>query len=86
MVFQRKPLASAAAASIVLAFGAVIPPQVAHADPAAVADPIPPDPQMPPPGAPLPPPPPPAPPLAPPPAIGALVPSPMPPAALPAGN
>ena len=37
MVFQRKPLASAAAASIVLAFGAVIPPQVAHADPSAVA-------------------------------------------------
>lgn len=37
MVFQCKPLASAAAASIVLAFGAVIPPQVAHADPAAVA-------------------------------------------------
>ncbi|UHJ55723.1 hypothetical protein LT337_00900 [Mycolicibacterium fortuitum] len=63
-----------------------VPPGSPVADPAAAADPIPPDPQMPPPGAPLPPPPPPAPPLAPPPAIGALVPSPMPPAALPAGN
>lgn len=60
-----------------------VPPGSPVADPAAAADPIPPDPQMPPPGAPLPPPPPPAPPLAPPPAIGALVPSPMPPAALP---
>ncbi|WP_396902038.1 serine/threonine-protein kinase [Mycolicibacterium sp.] len=60
-----------------------VPPGSPVADPAAVADPLPPDPQLPPPGAPLPPPPP-APPLAPPPAIGALVPNPMPPAALPA--
>ncbi|MFV8052527.1 serine/threonine-protein kinase [Mycobacterium sp. 48b] len=60
-----------------------VPPGSPVADPAAVADPLPPVPQAPPPasaGPAVPPPAPPAPPLAPPPAIGAIVLNPVPPA------
>lgn len=64
-----------------------VPPGSPIADPAAVADPLPPAPQLPPPlppGPEVPPPLPPAPPVAPPPAIGAIIPNPIPPAVPPA--
>ncbi|MEV0669898.1 serine/threonine-protein kinase [Mycobacterium sp. NPDC050441] len=65
-----------------------VPPGNPVADPAAVADPLPPAPQLPPPLPPGPPVPapalPPGPQLAPPPVIGAIIPNPIPPAAVPA--